>query len=399
MGQVTETVTIESGQTHQTWYSLESGIQGTALASEWDIAFDVSSAFGTSIYSNSANGVAIWVYQNGDVNDWSTIDTAGFSTWDARYNSDTSWTQGAFDIAANPSNPSDVGWGIYNPITHDIMGDSIHIIQLSNGEYKKLKIDNLSNGAYNFTFADLDGNNEVSESLLKADYQGKLFGYYSIQNETALDREPVVQNDWDLLFTKYTAFFPTPYPVAGILSNPNVKVAEVNNVADVASFQDWFGQGFSTEINTIGYDWKSFNGVNFDIVSDRVYFVKSQDEAIWKVVLTGFGGNSTGDFEFTREKLSSASLSNEGKPSITFSLYPNPTNTGQAHLVYDAKEHTSFTTTIMSSTGEVVLQFNIKSNGSFETKTLDVSNLESGIYFVEVSSNGQRTTQKLIIQK
>jgi len=399
MGQVNETVTIEPGQTNQTWYSLENGTQGTALAAEWDLAFDVSSTFATSVHANTANGVSVWVYQNGDINDWSVVDTTGFSTWSTLYNSDTSWTLGAFDVTASASNPFDVGWGIYNSITHVIEGDSIHIIQLANGDFKKLKIENLSSGSYNFTYADLDGNNEVSASLAKGDYQDKLFGYYSIQNQEALDREPVLLNEWDLLFTKYTAFLPVAYPVAGILSNPNVQVAEINGVSDVPNFNDWSSQTFSTEINKIGYDWKSFNGTSFDIASDVVYFVKTINQDIWKVVPTGFGGSATGDFEFTKEKLSSASLGDIEKPAISFTVYPNPNNTDKAHLVYSVMENASFETTIISSTGRIVDQFNVKPNNSFETQTIDVSSLESGIYFVEVTSNGQKATQKLIIQK
>lgn len=399
MGQVNETVTIESGQTNQTWYSLENGTQGTALASEWDLAFDVSSSFGTSIHANTAIGVSVWVYQNGDINDWATVDTAGLSTWDVVHNSDTSWALGAFDVTASPSDPFDVGWGIYNSTTHVISGDSIHIVQLANGDYKKLKIESLTGGSFNFTHANLDGTNEVSASLAKTDYQDKLFGYYSIQNEETLDREPVVLNEWDLLFTKYTAFLPVAYPVAGILSSPNVQVAEVNGVTDVPNFNDWPSQTFSTEINKIGYDWKSYNGTGYDIASDLVYFVKTQNEDIWKVVPTGFGGNATGDFEFTKEKLSSASLGDVEKPTVSFTLYPNPNNTDKVHLVYSTNENTSFETTIISSVGSIVNQFNVQSNSSFETKTIDVSNLESGVYFVEVTSNGQKATQKLIIQK
>lgn len=399
MGQVTETVTIESGQTNQTWYSLENGTQGTALASEWDLAFDVSSSFGTSIHANTATGVSVWVYQNGDINDWSTIDTAGLSTWSSLNNSDTSWALGAFDVTVNSSDHFDVGWGIYNSTTHVIAGDSIHIVELANGDFKKLIIENLSSGSYNFTFADLDGNNEITESLAKSDYQDKLFGYYSIQNEEALDREPVALSEWDLLFTKYTAFIPVAYPVAGILSSPNTQVAEINGVSDVPNFNDWQTQTFTTEINEIGYDWKSFNGTGYDIASDVVYFVKTYNEDIWKLVPTGFGGSATGDFEFTKEKLSSASLDDIEKPTISFTLYPNPNNTDKAHLVYSATENTSFQTTIISSTGRVVDQFNVHPNNSFETKTIDVSSLESGIYFVEVTNNGQKATQKLIIQK
>ncbi len=398
IGQITETVTIEPDQTNQTWYSLENGTQGTANASEWDLAFDLSS-FGTSIYANNASGVSIWVYENGDIHDWNNIDTSGLHSWQSLYNSDTTWSMGAFDVTSNTNNPLDVGWGIYNTITHAITGDSIHIIELKNGDYKKFKIEQLIGGSYQFSYADLDGSNEVATSITKADFQNKLFGYYSIENGQEIDREPVAVTEWDLLFTKYTAFFPMAYPVAGILVNNNTEVVQVDGVSDVPSFVDWQSQSFSTEINIIGYDWKSFNGTGYDIVSDVVYFVKTQNEDIWKVVPTDFGGNTSGDFEFIKEKLSSASISELDESSLTFSVYPNPCNGEKAYLLYNSNEVDSFQATIRSATGQTVSQISVKPNNSFETQTIDISKIPSGIYFVEVNTNGRKAVQKLIIQK
>ncbi|HIP31124.1 MAG TPA: hypothetical protein EYG86_00025, partial [Crocinitomicaceae bacterium] len=115
-----------------------------------------------------------------------------------------------------------------------ITGDRIFIIKLADGTYQKLIIEMLQGGVYTFKYADLDGENEVSASLTKSDYDGKNFGYYSIQNNTVLDREPV-SPEWDLLFTKYVVDLGGGflYGVSGVLANVNVQVAQANGVADV----------------------------------------------------------------------------------------------------------------------------------------------------------------------
>lgn len=397
--QVAETVSIGVGQTNQTWYSLENGDQGTHVADDWDIAFDVSSSFGTSININSENGVELWIYPNGDASDWTSVDTSGISQWVSVYNSDTSWFSGAFDVTADPNDSFDVGWGIYDMVTHEIQGDSIHIIKLTDGAYKKLKIESLVNGTYNFTYANIDGTDEVSATLSKSDFTDKLYGYYSLVDDVERDREPVGTGAWDLLFTKHTEFIPVAYPVASILLNPQLEAAEVNGVADPANYSDHSSATFMTPINTIGYDWKTFNGSGYDIANDLVYFVRNEDDEIWKIVPTGFGGNASGDFEFDIEKLETASLENLESEAANLKLYPNPTSRNEINLVWTSQENQSLIAKIISTSGKQVKSLPVNAVSGLNQFKFDISGLESGVYFVSLTNAYNTVTKKLIINK
>ncbi len=395
---VSETVSIGAGQINQNWYSLENGSQGTALADEWDISFGAT-GIGSSIHINSENGVELWVYPNGAIGDWASVDTSGLSTWSTIYDSDTSWSYGAFDMTADLNDGFDLGWGVYDMITHQVQGDSIHIIKLTDGNFKKVRIDNLASGTYNFTYADLDGNNEVSASISKSDYTDKQFGYYSIVNDAELDREPAVLSDWDLLFTKHIAFLPMAYPIASILTNPNLMVAKETGITDPQAYTDHHSATFGTHKNTIGGDWKSWNGSSYDISDDVVYFVKNQDGDVWKIVPTGFGGSANGNFEFDKEKLATASLGDENNPVLNFSFYPNPNNGETLTLIYESVQNEKFETEIYAPTGQLVSSFTTMPQSGFEQKKIDLSALNTGIYLVKVTANGFTTTKKLIINK
>mgnify|MGYP000318106146 CR=1 FL=1 len=91
---VHDSVKLDAGYAKQVWYSLQNDEQGSAPKNEWDLAFDVVDIT-SSIRINSESGVMLWNYPKGDISAWSSVDTNGLSTWDARYNSDTSWGLGA----------------------------------------------------------------------------------------------------------------------------------------------------------------------------------------------------------------------------------------------------------------------------------------------------------------
>ncbi len=397
--QISETVSTGAGQVNQTWYSLENGEQGSVVANNWDIAFNVSSSFGTSIRINSEYGAKLWVYPNGDNSDWTSVDTSGINQWNPVYNSDTSWFQGAFDVTADPNDGFDVGWGIYDVVTHDISGDSVHIVELTDGSFRKLKVESLISGVYSFTYANIDGTNEVSATVDKGNFMNKLFGYYSLVDETVRDREPVSMNDWDLLFSKQTAFIPVAYPVASILLNPALTAAQETGVADPSSYSDYQSANFVTPINTIGYDWKSFNGQGYDIETDRVYFVKNENDEVWKIIPTGFGGNANGNFEFDLEKLATATLGEESAPQLTFSLYPNPADQGELNVIAESKGSSPFTTTICTTSGKEVASFVRNPGNGLVQHKLDINHLDSGVYIVRVAAGNEMKTKKLIINQ
>lgn len=393
---ITDSVIIGAGYANQVWYSMNNDEQGTQAKDNWDLAFDMVS-IQSSIRINSAAGVKLWGYPKSDISGWSSVDTTGLSTWMNRWNSDTSWAYGAMGIYADPNNGFDLDWGIYDLTTHKVVGDSLYIIQLTNGDYKKLWMVELASGVFSFKFADLNGSNEITASVTKSNYTGKNFAYYSIANQTALNREPNA-TDWDLVFTQYTGFVPIPYTLTGVLHNRGVFVAQADNIPNPATYVDYGSQTYMSEINTIGYDYKSFNGTSYDIKDSVVYFVATDNGDVWKVLFTGFE-SSNGMTIFTKQKLLGTSISNVNDITSTMALVPNPAAASSTKLVYKlgADVENAFVT-VYDLTGKVVYHTPIESNSGLHQYSIPTGNLISGTYIVSVKTSAGQGQQKLVIQ-
>lgn len=395
---VTDTVSTGAGYANQKWYSLQNDEQGSAAKNNWDLAFDVS-GYGTSIHINSVIGTQLWKYPFTDTAGWSVLDTAGIASWPKLYNSDTSWSVGAFDKGMVTSDPYDLGWGVYNSFTHIVTADSLYVIKLSSGLYKKLWIENLSGGAYQFKYADISGTGTQNATLIKSVYSGKNFGYYSLQANTALDREPASAN-WDLLFTQYTTFIPSAYGVSGILSNKGVKVATASDIGNVTVYNNWSAHTFVSEVNEIGYDWKSFSGTGYDITDSLIYFVKTNAGDIWKVIPTGFGGSASGNFMFSKEKLNVAGIADDtGYLNAVLSVYPNPSCGGRTTIVYDLGNDLPFASlSVYDLSGRNIHSEELNSNRGLHVLELNTSAFNKGMYFITIDFEEKRMQQKLIIQ-
>lgn len=228
-----------------------------------------------------------------------SFDTTGMAAWPQRYNSYTSWDQGAFDAYRDTSDPADFGWGNYNVTTHLISGDSIYILKTVQGNYKAISIDNISSGTYTITYSNLNGSAQTTKSFSRANYSSRNFFYYAIDQDVVKDLEPN-SADWDIVFTKYPIIFPGfgAYPVAGVLHNRGVATAKVEKDSGmIASISDTLQFPMLSEINQIGYDWKdAFAGVVHDTLS---YFVKDQLGNINQLQFTEYGGSATGIMKFT----------------------------------------------------------------------------------------------------
>lgn len=396
-------VEIGSGYANQAYYSLQNDEIGQVDKTQWDLAFEAS-GFGSGIRSNGANGVKVWRYPNADNSEFGTaLDTNGLYTWPQLVDSDTSWAFGALNQTRNFSNAFDLGWGTYNQITHAVTGDSLFIIELPGDEFRQLDIIQLMGGKFEFRFADLDGNNVVEDEVLKGDYSGKNFGYYSILDEEARDLEPTTNNSWDLLFTTYvTMLSPTmPYGVSGVLTNNGVEVARAEGVNDQASYNDWNSQNYSHWINQIGWDWKSFNSQSFQFELDEelVFFIKSVDNEVWKLYFTGFGGSANGLFEFEKELLSTASIQTENNKENILSIYPNPSNGSELTLLYEIDPiYTNLVITVTDYTGKVAYQKAQVNQGVFSEMKINDLNLNKGGYIVSIQFGDQVLRKKLIVQ-
>ena len=391
-----QSISLQPSYTNQSFYSLENGEISNLNNSDWDLAFSTPN-MSSSIRINAGMGTELYSYPLGDTTDWNNFNSSNLSNWLPIYNSDTNWFIGAFD--KHSTSMFDMGWGMYSMITHYVTGDSLYAIKTVGGDWKKLWIQKLANGEYTFKYANLDGSNEINASVLKANYSDKNFVYYSLDQNSVLDREPN-SVDWDITFTKYiTPVQGMPYGVTGVLSNDGVHVAQADNIPDPNSYNDYSQHPMMTEINSIGYDWKSFDMSTFSYSVEpfRCYFVKDLQDKIWRIIFTSFEGSSTGNIEFnTLEMTSSTSISELQSDISTFEIYPNPITDNNLTVVFDISSDIS-ELNIFDITGKNIYNEIFNSKG-FQAKSISIPNLNNGIYVVTLSSKGSIFQKKLVVR-
>lgn len=382
-GQTSDMVSLGNGYANDCYYSFENDEQANLSATNWDLALEIGSMnVGIRLNERRAN---LWVYP-GSINDWATLDSTGHSSWTQLRNSYEDWSEGAFnDIATGAT----YGWGEYTGgPNHNVEGTKIFLIELSDGSYRKLKIDLTSmSSIYNVTHEKLDNTDQVVEVIAKSTYTGKNFVYYDIETTTILDREPT-SVDWDVVFTNYIYNLGGGYygGTTGALHNKNTTTSEVSGVPTSTSTPDVYTE----EINTVGYDWKTYAGGNYTIDADLSYFVKTSVGDVWKLIFTDFEGNSTGNIHFTKEKVETAGIAIYEGANI--SVYPNPAN----DILTISTTQKIQSLSIVDLSGQVVKEVNTIGFSSTQVSTKDLKN---GAYFVQTLDALNRTgTKKIIIQ-
>ena len=384
-GQTSDMVSLGAGYANESYYSFENGEVINVDNQNWHLAFDLS-PFGSTIRLNRKQAE---LYDSDQmVADWgTTIDTTGqFTVWNQHINGYDWWSEGAMDAAADGSNQLDLGWGDYNTVTHQILGSRIFVLKFTNGDCKKIVIESLIGGVYSIKHADLDGSNEVIQTVTKSDYSDRHFAYYHVVNNTVEDREP--SNDsWEIVFTNYVLELAPNYysGVTGASHNSGVTVSKVSGVPVATStYNTW-----DTTINTIGYDWKVFDFATFsyNIVDSLSYFIQTEDGDIWKLIFTDFEGSANGNIHFTKEQIEYAGIPvYEG---ANLEVYPNPTNA----MLYINYAHDVKSVTITDMNGQLVLEKTVN------ISSIDVSTLEEGIYLLRVQSqSGQSSVKRVVIQ-
>ena len=392
----TQTISLQPSYTNQSFFSLENGEVANLANTDWDLAFSTAT-MSSSIRINGGMGTELYLYPLGDTTDWNSFNSSNISSWLPIHNSDTNWFLGAFD--KNSTSMFDMGWGMYSMITHYVTGDSLYAIKTVGGNWKKLWIQQLANDEYSFKYANLDGSNEINTTVQKTNYTDKNFVYFSLDQNVILDREPISQ-DWDITFTKYiTPVQGMAYGVTGVLSNDGVHVAQADNIPDPNSYNDYSQHPMMTEINSIGYDWKSFDMSTFSYSVEpyRCYFVKDLQDKVWRIIFTSFEGSSTGNIEFNAQEMtSSTSISQLQSDISTFEIYPNPITDNNLTVVFDnSSKNTELN--IFDITGKNVYQELFEGIG-FQAKSINLPNLNNGVYIVSFSSKGSIFQKKLVVR-
>lgn len=394
---VIDTVTLGAGYANNVWHSLKNDDQANQPATNWDLAFAASFApnapLVTSILFNHKQGSIVEV-PNSDPADFATIDTTGYSTWSHLFNSDTAWKVGALNTTQNLGQ-FDYGWGTYNTISHNIEGNRVFIIRYVNGTFKKFHVSMLTTQSkYVLVISNLDNSNLETKEIDFSNFASKNYIYYSAATNAIIDREPASAS-WDLFFGQYmSSDYNPPYQVTGVLHNVGVQVAKVYPVNNVNTYDDWNSANFQTNISTVGYNWKTLNQqFSFDIADSTVYFVQAKDGQIWKVIFTGFVGSAAGQFMFSKQQLTSLSIS-ENEAPIFVSVYPNPSTNHASVVVSQANQGKLV---VVNALGQQILSETIVGN-ELQTIALETSNWQAGLYTILVQTNGKTATQKLIVQ-
>jgi hypothetical protein len=273
------------------------------------------------------------------------------------------------------------------------------VLKYADGTYRKF-INEDYFAAYTFKYATWNGSAWVGETTVtisNTSNPDNRYNYYSLQNSEEVVAEPS-ENAWDVVFTKYVTELTggTFYAVTGALHNPNVTVAQNDEPTGNANPN---GQNYSEEINTIGYDWKAFNGTSYDVDSEMAYYVKYDESTVYRVVFETFEGSSTGNLSFNFEDVSDLLGLESISEGVTFGMYPNPSTNKTVHIVYDLKNTDSQDNNISvyNLQGQLVHNTKVEVNNGFFNKTLDLSVLQNGMYLVQFTSGKNSISKKLIL--
>ncbi|QTN38037.1 T9SS type A sorting domain-containing protein [Cryomorphaceae bacterium] len=396
-------VSVGAGYINQTYYSLSSGNTSASSLEAWDIGFNVNPSM-ASVFINEgvASGagaqgpVSAWLTSASDFNTVTINDTVEYLR-----NPDVSWSEGAFNTPAAAGNPADFGWGVYDFVSHEVIGDRVFIIQLRNGSFKKFMVESLILGTFTFKWADLDGGNEITSTLDQTAYSKKIV-FYSLANNAVVDIEPT---SWDMMFTRFSQSLDAgdgtflEYNVGGALIAPNVYVAQANGV-DPSSVEFVDHEADLTDsIDVIGHDWRYFDLGSFSWItlSDRVYFVTTESDSLFQMQFIDFEGSSTGIITLEKEYLGQYVSTPEIEDLNGFAMYPNPASSN-VNLTLDwADAGTEGSYRIVDLQGRIVAEesFRVETGYNKQAIQLDAA---PGMYVVTMTVGTAQTTERLIIQ-
>jgi len=402
-------ITSGAGYARQSFVDLTSGTEKTIENEAYDLAFTVYDGFNVGIFINESSGID--PVKNPSLNfydvhqtDFSAVPNKdSLNSWEI-YNDEQSWQSGALNLAADPKNPFDFGWGDYNPANHQIIGKRIFAVKLRNGEYKKFKIESFINGAYTIRWANLDNSGDETLTFKTSDFAGNKFAYFNFATGKISSLEP--DGSFDLWYTRYK----TPldagggqiliYNVLGLLSAPGVEVAQANeiNPATVALIN--YADSFSIQPDVIGHDWKYFTDNVYKILTNRAYFVKSISGTVYKIVFIDFEGATSGTSVFQKTDLGVISAVSKNNLISEFSVFPNPAQS-EINLLFTPTENILQNSAIkvFDNGGKLILNQPLNISQGLNAVTLNVSSLLPGVYTVVISSRNEMYSQQVIINK
>ncbi len=380
-----QTIDLTASYAKDVYYNLPDASGEDEDAKNWHLAFGLGNgdaaihfqdSWGNSIYRTSYT-----------LADWSTIDTAGISSMSPLNNSQTNWAIGSLNQdPVDPSSGFDLGWGTYDMVTHYVNGSAVYIAEID-GAYYKLFINQLKTGKYTFQYEEMvSGATLVQKEIVKADYEDRTFVHFDLVQNIVFEREPE-QEDWQFIIGKYIDLAPTAYPVVGVRTRQGIEIAEVENTDP--EMVDYSSLTYQTDINTVGFDWKSFNMGNFsyDLTENLSYVLKEEDGTLHHFYFTAYEGSSTGivTLMYKTPNLNVSEIDKEQNLIIA----SNPISTNQPVNI-QLKEVNQLN--VFNQLGKL-----IQSESNPESEML-LTFKQSGLYIVQAVLDHETITEKLVVQ-
>jgi len=250
----------QSIYTNQLFYSFESNkIVGSIPNTAWDLKFE-SSPQGWHIRVNSSNFIEIY-----------PTDTTNFqSNFTANKYKKISNIEWNFDKSNGNPDSTAVGNWVNTSTNPYIYTGMVYLVGQWSGTssfpLKKMIFTMVNDTSYRFIYANLNGNDSTVVTIRKDTSCN--YSYFSIAKGSQVIIEPK-RFTWDILFSQYVASLPdngvfVPYPVRGVLLNPNQVMVALDSVHSYTSIslQDISNFQFTSVSDFIGYNWKSVT-INF----------------------------------------------------------------------------------------------------------------------------------------
>ena len=395
---VNDSISMESLYTNQVFYSLDNGEVSNINNNDWELGFsaDGDGAAGSAIILNEATAT-LWAYPS-DTADWNSFDTTGHLSWEQLLNTDTSWTNGAFNVHRGAAGGLDMGWGVLNPLNNYwTFGDSLYLAKLSDNSFRKIWIVSLKTGVWEYKYANVDGSNEQSFTIDKSNYPNKNFVYHSMLTDQVIDREPD-NTTWDIMFAKHVDYLSPSgiyQGVTSVFNNRNVWTAKAHETDSATAATSITPQTtFNQNITNIGREWKTYNSSTGWAVYDSIaYFAFDNDSTnFYRIVFTGFGGLATGKAYFNTEMLQTVSVVNYKNKIINFSVYPNPA-TDNVTLLMDYYESSNMNISTVDLSGKMVYNEVQQLISGINQKTININQLKSGIYILRLQNDQLNSTR------
>jgi len=407
---INDSVSMGAGSGNDIFYSMQNGTVKSENNLNWHLAFSMNAGDSSSIWANHNTGNAyVKVYNiHKDKTQWAAVTLNDTLTGTPCFNLDQKWSQGALNDIPSP-NPFNFGWGTYSPVTHNVYGDSIFIINANNVFYKVI-IDSLQSTlmTYHFRVGNIVAATENPYTLAKGTkYANSIFAYFDLATGTDSLREPDIAT-WDVVFNRYNSLVlmgpppAVPYSVIGALGNRGITFGEAVTVHVDTACNNYgtYTTPWSNSISMIGYDWKTFTPPGGPwVVPDSVsYFILDKNSKIWQMQFTAYSGSGTGNIIFRKRQVTPTKVTDINSVVNQYSLYPNPAQ-NMLNVVIDAKESTDAKVQIIDMTGKIVLSTSVKMQNGLNAYNIPTQHLANGNYVLFVNGSNIQIKEKIAISK